>query len=151
MDFDCTLLQDQYNFWVGTSRENRYLNLGDAERYWFAGGRNISWRDCVVDENLAPASHTQARNPTWSNYRWNQQDIFAEMLAGSSADSQDKAKLGLFVRTRGALQTNTRLRAGAYRKLSGPLARMSGPCHHVAISSTDHHSGCRLSMRDGKD
>jgi hypothetical protein len=99
MDFDCTLLQDQYNFWVGTSRENRYLNLGDgdAERYWFAGGRKISWRDCLVDENLAPASHTQARNPTWSNYRWNQQDIFAEMLAGSSAVSQDKAKLGLFV------------------------------------------------------
>jgi hypothetical protein len=99
MDFDCTLLQDQYNFWVGTSRENRYLNLGDgdAERYWFAGGRKISWRDCLVDEYLPPASHTQARNPTWSNYRWNQQDIFAEMLAGSSAVSQDKAKLGLFV------------------------------------------------------
>jgi hypothetical protein len=87
--------QDQYNFWVGTSREIRYLNLGDAERYWFAGGRKISWRDCLVDENLAPASHTQARNPTWSNYRWNQQDIFAEMLAGSSAVSQDM--LGLFV------------------------------------------------------
>jgi hypothetical protein len=54
------------------------------------------------------------------------------------------------LRTRGALQANTRPRAGAYRKLSGPLARMSGPCHHVAISSTDHHSRCRLSMRDGQ-
>ena len=64
-----TLLQDQYNYWIGT-RENRYLDLGDgdADRYWFAGGQKISWRDCLVDENLAPASHTQARNPTWSNY-----------------------------------------------------------------------------------
>lgn len=36
---DRTVLQDQYNCWVGTSRENRYLDLGDgdAERYWFAG------------------------------------------------------------------------------------------------------------------
>ena len=93
-----TLLQDQYNYWVG-ARENRYLDLGDGdtERYWFAGGQKIKWRDCLVDENLAPTSHTQARNPNWSNYRWNQQDIFAEMLAGSSAASQDKAKLGLFV------------------------------------------------------
>jgi hypothetical protein len=94
-----TLLQKQYNVWVGTSRENRYLDLGDgdAERYWFAGGQKINWRDCLVDENLAPTSRTQARNPNWSNYRWNQQDIFTEMLAGSSAVSQDKAKLGLFV------------------------------------------------------
>ena len=38
-----TLLQDQYDFWVGTSRESRYLDLGDvnAERYWFAGGQKI--------------------------------------------------------------------------------------------------------------
>jgi hypothetical protein len=94
-----TLLQEQYDFWVGTSRENRYLDLGDgdAERYWFAGGQKIRWRHCLVDENLAPTSHTQARDPNWSNYRWNQQDIFTEMLAGSSAASQDKAKLGLFV------------------------------------------------------
>ncbi len=36
---DRTVLQDRYNCWVGTSRENRYLDLGDgdAERYWFAG------------------------------------------------------------------------------------------------------------------
>jgi hypothetical protein len=94
-----TLLQDQYDFWVGTSRESRYLDLGDgdAERYWFAGGQKMKWRDCLVDENLAPTSRTQARNPNWSNYRWNQQDIFAEMLAGSSAVSQDKVMLGLFV------------------------------------------------------
>ena len=94
-----TLLQDQYDFWVGTSRESRYLDLGDpdAERYWFAGGQKIQWRACLVDENLAPTSHTQARDPNWSNYRWNHQDIFTEMLAGSSAASQDKAKLGLFV------------------------------------------------------
>ena len=94
-----TLLQDQYDFWVGASRENRYLDLGDgdAERYRFAGGQKMKWRDCLVDENLAPTSHTQARDPNWSNYRWNQQDIFTEMLAGSSAASQNKAKLGLFV------------------------------------------------------
>jgi TAT (twin-arginine translocation) pathway signal sequence len=94
-----TLLQDQYNFWVGASRENRYLDLGDgdAERYWFAGGQKFHWRDCLVDEDLSPTSHTQARNPSWSNYRWNQRDIFAEMLAGTSAVPQDKAKLGLFV------------------------------------------------------
>jgi hypothetical protein len=94
-----TLLQDQYDFWVGTSRENRYLDLGnaDAQRYWFAGGQKIEWRDSLVDETLAPTSHAQARDPNWSNYRWNQQDILSEMLAGSSAVSQDKAKLGLFV------------------------------------------------------
>jgi hypothetical protein len=103
-----TLLQDQYNFWVGASRENRYLDLGngDAERYWFAGGQKISWRDCLVDENLAPTSHTEARNPDWSNYRWNRQDIFTEMLAGSSAASQDKAKLGLFVAVTATSQPN---------------------------------------------
>jgi hypothetical protein len=94
-----TLLQDQYDFWVGASRQNGYLDLddGDAERYWFAGGQKINCRDCLVDENLAPTSRTQARNPNWSNYRWNQQDIFVEMLAGSSAVSQNKAKLGLFI------------------------------------------------------
>ena len=93
-----TLLQDQYNYWIGT-RENRYLDLGDgdADRYWFAGGQKINWRQCLVNEDLAPASHTQARDPNWSNYRWNQQDIFTEMLASSTAASQDKAKLGLFV------------------------------------------------------
>lgn len=93
-----TLLQDQYNYWIGT-RENRYLDLGDSDtdRYWFAGGQKINWRQCLVDEALAPTSHTQARDPNWSNYRWNQQDIFTEMLAGSTAVSQDKAKLGLFV------------------------------------------------------
>ena len=103
-----TLLQDQYDFWIGTSRENRYLDLGDgnAERYWFAGGQKIKWRDCLVDENLAPMSHTQARNPNWSNYRWNQQDIFAEMLAGSSTASQDKAKLGLFVAVTATAEKN---------------------------------------------
>jgi hypothetical protein len=95
---DPTLLQDQYNYWVG-AKENRYLDLGDGneERYWFAGGQKIEWRDCLVDENLAPTSHTQARNPKWSNYRWNKRDIFTEMLGGSSAASQNKAKLGLFV------------------------------------------------------
>ena len=93
-----TLLQDQYNYWVG-AKENRYLDLGDgdAQRYWFAGGQKIEWRDCLVDETLAPTSHAQARDPNWSNYQWNRQDIFTEMLAGSSAASQDKAKLGLFV------------------------------------------------------
>jgi hypothetical protein len=103
-----TLLQDQYDFWVGTSRENRYLDLGDgdAERYWFAGGQKIKWRDCLVDESLAPTSHTQARDPKWSNYRWNQQDIFTEMLAGSSAASQDKAKLGLFVAVTATAEKN---------------------------------------------
>jgi len=90
-----TLLQDQYDFWVGASRENRYLDLGDgdAERYWFAGGQKMKWRDCLVDENLAPTSHTQARDPDWSNYRWNQQDMFTEMLGGSSAASQKKARV----------------------------------------------------------
>ena len=60
--------------------------------------RRSNWRDCLVDENLAPTSHAQARNPNWSNYRWNRPDIFTEMLAGSSAASQDKAKLGLLSR-----------------------------------------------------
>ena len=102
-----TLLQDQYNYWVG-AKESRYLDLGDgnAERYWFAGGQKINWRDCLVDETRVPASHAQARDPNWSNYRWNQQDIFSEMLAGSSAASQNKAKLGLFVAVTATAEKN---------------------------------------------
>ena len=104
---DPTLLQDQFNFWIG-DRKARYLDLsdGDAERYWFAGGQKIKWRDCLVDETKAPTSHAQARNPNWSNYRWNQRDIFAEMLANSSAVANDKAKLGLVVATTATAEKN---------------------------------------------
>ena len=59
-----------------------------------------------MDEKLAPTSHTQARNPNWSNYRWNQRDIFAEMLGGSSAASHNKAKLGLFVAVTATSENN---------------------------------------------
>jgi hypothetical protein len=95
---DPDLVQRQYDTYVGT-REGRYLDLNDGdddERYWFLAGRKYRWRDVLVDESLAPASHTQARDPNWSNYRWNQRDVISEML-DAPAIAEDKAKLSIFI------------------------------------------------------
>ena len=40
----------------------------------------IRWRDCYVDDTLAPSSSEQARNPDWENYVWNSNDVFGRVL-----------------------------------------------------------------------
>lgn len=96
---DPALLDQQYADYV-LSRENAYLNLGDSShRYWFAGGRKFSWKDVLVDETLPPVSRTQAQNPGWSNYKWNQNDYITEMLNASSRVAEGKAKMAIFVAT----------------------------------------------------
>ncbi len=67
---DNTLIDDQYTTYVGT-RENAYFDRsdGDSRQYWFVGGRKINWRDCLVDDTVAPSSRAQAQDPAWSNYK----------------------------------------------------------------------------------
>ena len=71
-----SLLQDQYNTYVGSASENAYLDLdNDATRYYFCGGRKYEWTAMLVNPATAPASSAQARDPNWSNYKWNQTDV----------------------------------------------------------------------------
>jgi hypothetical protein len=96
-----TLIDDQYSKYVGfgTTREQAYLDRGDGdgEDYYFFGGKKLNWRQFLVDENQAPTSSAQARDPNWSNYKWNTNDIIDEMLDNSTAIQQGKAKMQLFV------------------------------------------------------
>jgi hypothetical protein len=95
-----SLLQDQYNTYVGSASENAYLDLdNDATRYYFCGGRKYEWTDMLVNPATAPASSAQARDPNWSNYKWNQTDVVDQMLDNSTAAQQDKAKVCMFVAT----------------------------------------------------
>lgn len=60
--------------------------------------KKINWNEMLIDPALAPTSHTRARDPNWSNYKWNQadNDIFDKMLKAPSI-VDGKAKLAIFV------------------------------------------------------
>jgi hypothetical protein len=94
------LIDNQYAGYVG-SHENAYLDLGDGddERYYFCGGRKVTWKDALVDPTLVPTSRAQAQDPNWSNYKWNSNDIITQMLDSSSAIAAGKAKMCIFVAT----------------------------------------------------
>jgi hypothetical protein len=95
-----SLIDTQYSNYVGATHEDAYLDLdADNERYYFCGGRKYEWDAMLVNENLAPTSRTQAQNPNWSNYKWNNNDVIDEMLDDSSAVAAGKAKACIFVGT----------------------------------------------------
>jgi hypothetical protein len=88
-----SFVQNLYNEFAAP-RESRYFLT--TPRHWFIAEKKLTWRQFFVDESIAPSSHWQARNPGWSNYRWNQNDIFANMVQ-APAIVDNKAKLGIFV------------------------------------------------------
>lgn len=94
------LIDEQYAEYVGSANEDEYLDLdADDERYYFCGGRKITWKDVLVNPAQAPTSRAQAQDPNWSNYKWNQNDVIEEQLDNSSAVAQGKAKLCIFAAT----------------------------------------------------
>jgi len=86
-------VQEYYDRFAA-SRESRWLLT--TPRNWFVVEKKIPWEKFFVDQTIAPSSHEQARDPNWSNYRWNQVDILASMLT-APAIVEDKAKLSIFV------------------------------------------------------
>jgi hypothetical protein len=61
---------------------------------------------CLVDDTVAPSSRAQAQDPAWSNYKWNQNDVFAKMLDASTQVGRGMAELGLFVATTATSEQN---------------------------------------------
>jgi hypothetical protein len=97
---DADVVDRQFDDYVGAANEDAYLNLdGDDGRYWFCGGRKITWKDALVDETLAPADREEAQDPNWSNYKWNQvgNDVITEQLEASKTIEEGKSKLCIFV------------------------------------------------------
>lgn len=90
---DASFVQDFYDQFAAP-REDRYF-LTDP-RYWFIAEKKLSWETFLVDATKAPSSHEEARDPNWSNYQWNQNDIFDKMLH-APAVLDDKAKVSIFV------------------------------------------------------
>lgn len=86
-------VQDLYDRFAAP-RENQYFLTNP--RYWFIAEKKLPWREFLVDETRAPSSHAEARDPNWSNYKWNRNDIFAKMLQ-APAVVDDKAKVSIFV------------------------------------------------------
>lgn len=90
---DATLVQEHYDQYAAP-REGRYFLT--TPRFWFIAEKKLLWREFLVDETQAPFSHEQARDPNWSNYRWNQDDVLSSMLQ-ARAIKDNKAKLNIFV------------------------------------------------------
>jgi hypothetical protein len=90
---NASFVQDLYNQFAAP-REDRYY-LTDP-RYWFIAEKKLPWRAFLVDATKAPSSHAEARDPNWSNYRWNHNDIFDKMLQ-APAVLGGKAKVSIFV------------------------------------------------------
>ena len=90
---DASSAQDVYDRFA-RPRESRYF-LTDP-RSWFIVEKKLFWRDLLVDENKAPSSHAEARNPAWSNYKWNHTDVIQDMTSAPSM-ADNKAKLGLLI------------------------------------------------------
>ena len=78
----------------GAPRESRYFLT--TPHYWFIAEKKLEWKNLLVDETLAPISHDQARNPGWSNYRWNEVDVISQMLQ-APAIAGGAAKLSLLI------------------------------------------------------
>jgi hypothetical protein len=62
-------------------------------------GEEVLSRELRVDENQAPTSHAEARDPAWSNYKWNHTDIIEDMT-GAPRIVDNKAELGLLIAAR---------------------------------------------------
>jgi hypothetical protein len=90
---DASYVQDLYDRFAAP-RENQYFLTNP--RYWFIAEKKLPWREFLVDETKAPSSHAEARDPNWSNYKWNHDDIFTRMLQ-APAVLNDKAKVSIFV------------------------------------------------------
>jgi hypothetical protein len=90
---DATAVEELYDQYAAP-RASRYFLT--TPRYWFIAEKKLPWREFLVDETLAPVSHEQARDPNWSNYRWNHNDILSSMLQ-AQAIKDNKAKLNIFV------------------------------------------------------
>jgi hypothetical protein len=90
---DATVVQELYDQYAAP-RESTYFLA--TPRYWFIAEKKLLWREFLVDETLAPVSHEQARDPNWSNYRWNHDDILFSLLQ-AQAIKDNKAKLNIFV------------------------------------------------------
>ena len=90
---DATFIQDLYDRFAAP-RENQYFLT--TPRYWFIAEKKLLWREFLVDETRAPVSHEQARNPHWSNYRWNHNDILSSMIE-AQAIQYNKAELNICV------------------------------------------------------
>jgi hypothetical protein len=90
---DASYVQDLYDRFAAP-RENRYFLTNP--RYWFIAEKKLPWWEFLVDETKAPSSHAEARDPNWSNYKWNHNDIFAKMLQ-APAVVNGKAKVSIFV------------------------------------------------------
>lgn len=89
-----------------TTKETNYLNLADpSRRVYFSGSRKYRWRDMLIDESVAPTSRIQARDPAWSNYKWNTIDPITEAM-NSSVVAAGKAKVSIFVATTATAERN---------------------------------------------
>ena len=67
--------------------------------------RKITWRQMYVDDRIAPESQSQARDPSWSNYAWNQNDTIAQNLNSQYIQSGE-AMLGLLIADQATAQGN---------------------------------------------
>jgi hypothetical protein len=90
---DPSFVQDFYDRFAAPKETKWFLT---TPRYWFTAEKKINWRAFLVDDNKAPVSHKQARNPAWSNYKWNHNDVLGDMLKAPCVVG-NKAKLGIFV------------------------------------------------------
>jgi hypothetical protein len=90
---DASFAQSVYDRFAAP-RESRYFLT--APRSWFIVEKKVFWRELLVDENRAPTSHAEARDPTWSNYKWNHTDVIEDMTSAPCM-VDNKAKLALLV------------------------------------------------------
>ena len=61
---DASLVQNYYETFAAPRESKWFLT---TPRRWFIAEKKLMWREFLVDETLAPASHEQARDPGWSN------------------------------------------------------------------------------------
>ena len=58
--------------------------------------KKFRWREFYVNKRLAPRNRTEAQDPNWSNYRWNNVDIIGQLLA-SDPIVAGEAKLSVLI------------------------------------------------------
>lgn len=127
---DASFAQRVYDAFAAP-REDRYFPT--PRRYWFIVEKKFFWRELLVDENKAPSSHAESRNPAWSNYKWNHTDVIKNMVSAPCMVDK-KAKLGLLI---AATATSTPDPVPAWMKAKGLTWSDGDGRVHVRLDKED--------------